>query len=1160
MGCKPDGTVVEESATMVGTEIANMKSQNFEFLRQKRSVLADLAGFAERYAHEDPASSLIKQRSFVELIVTAIYERYRLQPPFSDNLNDLMTAESFRQSVPEVVQNKLHTVRKAGNHAAHPRRPITSQLSLECLTQLFDIACWFYVQVDGGDRGATPKFVPPPPEPEGTAKTKDALEKLRLAEAKYESVLASLDEETKKRLDAERAATEHATGFAQLKDAGQKVATFLQFNEETTRRRLIDQALISAGWNVGANGADTEEVRQEVRLSTMPTPSGDGFADYVLYGDDGKPLAVIEAKKTAKEARVGGEQARMYATCLEKETGVRPVIFFTNGVDIFLWDDVQGFPFRKVYGFYSKDSLDYLTHQRANKKVLATVEANLAIANRMYQLEAVKRVCERFSTNFRKALLVQATGTGKTRVAVSLCDVLMRAGWAKRILFLCDRRELRKQADRVFKEFMPGEPRVIVDSSTSSDRDKRIYLATYPAMMKCFEEFDVGFFDLVIADESHRSIYKKFRALFQYFDALEVGLTATPVRFIERNTYDLFGCEDRDPTSHYSFEDAVNAKPPFLVPFRVRAFSSQFREKGLRYRQMSEPQRAELEDQEPAAQQVDYDSEDIDKHVFNRDTTRFIWRALMDEGLREATGSRVGKTIVFARSHLHAVHLEDVFSEMYPQYGSAFCRVIDHQEPKADQLIDDLKNPDNELTIAISVDMLDTGIDVPEVVNLVFAKPVKSYVKFWQMIGRGTRLRKDLFGPSRDKAEFLIFDHWSNFWFFDEKYKETQPSPQKSLLQHLFETRIELAQAALDKMAQDTFEAAAALLIGDVRAVRDTNAIDARDKWRELELLADGDRVHHFAAATKADLLSIAAPLQRLRSIRGDEDAYRFDLLMTRLELELVRGGPDAPKVQDLRARVEDAVELLAKNQNPVKAKADSIKQVRSKAFWSSVEVHHLEGLRRELRGIMKYQQLTPTTRVAPQVFDVTDAEFSAETYIPRLEGLDLVEYKRRVESVLRDHFAENPILQRVRAGKAVRDDELEELARLVLQVDDKANVKHLAGHDPGTRRSLLTVFRSLVGLDAAAVEQSFTDFVHQHPRLSSQQLRFLQVLQNYIAQNGGIELDRLYEPPFTTIHAESVDGIFTNPGDVDALLAILTVFEPMRALPSERPPASQAS
>ena len=531
---------------------------------------------------------------------------------------------------------------------------------------------------------------------------------------------------------------------------------------------------------------------------------------------------------------------------------------------------------------------------------------------------------------------------------------------------------------------------------------------------------------------------------------------------------------------------------------------------------------SKLRDQDPQAEQVNYEASDLDKFVFNRDTTRFIWRTLMEEGLRDATGSHVGKTIVFARGHDHAVHLAELFSEIYPQYGSTFCRVIDNQEPKAEQLIDDFKNPDNELTIAISVDMLDTGIDVPELVNLVFAKPIKSYVKFWQMIGRGTRLRENLFGPGRNKSEFLIFDHWSNFWYFDEVYKEKQPAPQKSLLQHLFEARMELAEASLNVMDERTFRSAVKLFSGDVRAVLDTNAIDARDRWRELEALTDRETNEQFAAVTKADLLSIAAPLQRLRNIRGDEDAYRFDLLLTRLQAELVKSGKDAPKVQDLRDRVQEAVELLAKNQNPVKAHADSIHKVRSKEFWDTVEVHHLEGLRIDLRGIMKYQQQPPTVRVTPQVFDVSDAEFEAQTYIPRLEGLDLLEYKRRVEAVLQQHFAEHSVLRRIRAGQAVQEDELEELVGLVLQVDDKANIRYLAGRDPEAQRSLLTVFRGLVGLDAAAVEQAFTSFVHKHPRLTSQQLRFLQVLQNHIAQNGGIEVERLYEPPFTTIHAES--------------------------------------
>lgn len=1121
-----------------------MKSQNFEFLRPKREVLADLGGFAERYAHSDPASSLIKQRGLIEQLVVAIYEVYRLRSGYSDNLNDLMTSQEFEGAVPEIILQKFHAVRKAGNWAAHPRRPITSQLSLERLLQTFEVAQWFFIQVERGSRNDCPGYQAPPPEVVTNGKAREALEKLRLAEAKYESVLAGLEEERKKRTLAEQVAETSAAELARLRSEGQQVAATLQFNELTTRRRLIDQMLIDAGWVVGEKGADTDSVRQEVLLSGQPTPSGDGYADYVLYGANGKPLAVVEAKKTVKDARMGAEQARLYSDNLEETSGQRPVIFCTNGMDLYIEDDAQKYPRRKVYGFYSQDSLEYLVHQRAAKKNLATVEPDLGIADRIYQLEAIKRVAERFTGNFRKALIVQATGTGKTRVAVSLCDVLMRAGWAKRILFLCDRRELRKQADRVFKEHMPGEPRVVVDSTTSDERDKRIYLATYPAMMKCYEDFDVGFFDLIIADESHRSIYKKFRALFQYFDALQVGLTATPVNFVERDTYKLFECEDRDPTSHYSFEDAVNSKPAYLVPFRVRAYSSKFREGGFKYSQMDAAQRSELEEQEEVPQAVDYDAGELDKCVFNRDTTRQIWRALMEDGIRETTGSRVGKTIVFARSHDHAVHLADVFSELYPQYGSTFCRVIDNQEIRAEQLIDDFKNPADELTIAISVDMLDTGIDVPEVVNLVFAKPVKSYVKFWQMIGRGTRLCRDLFGPGRNKTEFLIFDHWSNFWFFDEKYVETQPSPQKSLLQHLFESRVELAQAALDKLDEPVFQAAGALIIQDIRAVKDTRSIDVQDRWRELELLSDGDRIQHFAAATKSDLLSIAAPLQQWRSIRGDEDAYRFDLLITRLQVELIKGGAQAPRVQDLRARVEAAVELLAKNQNPVKAHADSINRIRSKDFWAEVEVHHLEGMRRVLRGIMKYQQSTPAGRVSPQVFDVTDTELQAETYIPRLEGLDLIEYRRRVESVLQEHLAQNPILQMIRDGQSVPEPELEHLAKLVLQIDDKANVKHLVGYQPEPRRSLVAVFRSLVGLDPAAVERAFAGFVHKHPRLSVQQLRFLQLLQNYISQHGGIDIDRLYEPPFTTLHADSVDGLFPDPATAGEVLAILEAFQ----------------
>ena len=1131
---------------MSGPTDSALTSQNFEFLRPRRPVLAELATFGERYAYSDPASSLVKQRGFIEQAVLAIYDAYRLRP-LSDKIYELLEAEEFRQAVPEIIIQKFHTVRIAGNHAAHPRTPITSARSLDCLRLTFDIAQWFHILVDRGARTDCPTYSPPTAEPKNSGKTREAQERLRLAEAQYQALVTELEQERKRRAQAEQASQITEDELAQLKSKGQQVVGVLSFSEATTRSRLIDELLREVGWDVGANGVSTEQVGQEIPLVGMPTESGDGRADYVLYGDDGKPLAVIEAKKTAKDAAEGKTQAALYADCLENATGQRPAIFFTNGIDIFLWDDVQGYPYRKVYGFYSKDSLEYLHFQRRNRKPISHISPNLNIADRIYQIEAVKRVCERFSENARRALLVQATGTGKTRIAISLCDVLLRAGWVKRILFLCDRRELRKQADLTFKEYLPGEPRVIVDSDTSSDRTKRIYLSTYPAMAGCFEDFDVGFFDLIIADESHRSIYKKYRSLFLYFDALQIGLTATPVQYIERNTYKLFSCEDRLPTAHFSYTDALNSAPAYLVPFRVRTLRSQIHERGLKYAQLNETQQGQLEEQDNAPTLVDYDPEQIDSGFFNKDTTRFLWRTLMEEGIREATGSHVGKTIVFARGHTHAMHLAEVFRELYPQYGSDFCAVIDNSVKYADTLIDRFKSRDPQrkhpIFIAISVDMLDTGIDVPDVVNLVFAKPVKSFVKFWQMIGRGTRLCKNLLGPGKDKKEFLIFDNWSNFWFFDEEYKEKEPSAQRSLLQQLFETRVALADAALQAMNEPLFQATVALLIQDIKAVMDTRAIDVRDRYRELEKLVTGDRIAQFSVATKADLLSIAAPLLHWRNIRGDEDAYRFDLLVARSQLELLRQGPTGSAFLDLKARIEDEVELLLKNQSPVKAKAATIAKVRDREIWKRIAWTDLEDMRLELRGIMKHQQQSTTTRVAPQVFDIDDDDFVRADYTPKLEGLDLVEYKLRVESVLQTHFSANPTIQRIRQGQPVSDQELEALAKLVLQIDDRANILHLTGHDKQTRKSLLDVFRSLVGLDAEAVDRAFSEFVHTHPRLSAQQLRFLQLLQNHIAQHGGIELARVYEPPFTTLHSNSVDGLFPN--EAAELISILRLFAP---------------
>ena len=565
-----------------------MISRNFEFLRLRRPALASLGGFAERYAVTDPSSALVKLRTLAEQLVVSIYDEQRLPRPLRATLNDLLREDVFAEQVPRVIQHKLHTIRIRGNKAAHGATA-TSTLARELLREAHDVACWCHLAFDEGQRANIPPFdlTAPAEDTKGKLKReKKALaQQLARREAELQQLLSQLDGEREKRGELERASAEERLD---QKRRAEEAAGALALSEADTRKFLIDAMLVQAGWRVGASGANTDEVGQEVKLLGLPTASGTGFADYVLGGDDGKPLAVIEAKKTARSAEAGRTQAQQYADALQEAHGQRPVIFYTNGVEVFLWDDgpthtrPAGYPPHRVHGFYSKDSLEYLVFKRANAEPLELVPPTTSIAGRLYQIEAVKRVAERFADLHRRALIVQATGTGKTRVAVSIAELLVRARWAKRILFLCDRRELRKQADGVFKEFLPGEPRTFVNAKTASDRDKRVYLATYPAMIKCFESFDVGFFDLIIADESHRSIYNKYRDLFRYFDALQVGLTATPRSVVSHNTYRLFGCEANNPTAHYSIDEAINHTPPYLVPFRVLKVTTNFLRKGIK--------------------------------------------------------------------------------------------------------------------------------------------------------------------------------------------------------------------------------------------------------------------------------------------------------------------------------------------------------------------------------------------------------------------------------------------------------------------------------------------------------------------------------------------------------------------------------------------------
>lgn len=1126
-----------------------MKTINFEFLKPNWEALANIAGFAEQYVHADPSSALVKLRQFCEQVVEYIYGHHHLPKPYQSGLNDLLREHSFKQAVPPVVISKLHSLRFQGNKAAHGEE-VGSKQSCWILQEAYDLSKWLVLTYDSADVATLPVFQEPEPlstrDPAELRQEKKAiLERLAKQEAQTDKLLKELEAERKKAKKAGATAEELQVAIA----VGQKSANTLQFDEATTRQRLIDSQLVSAGWDVGANGIQTDEVGQEVKVVYVGDHAGDGRADYVLYRtQDGRALAVVEAKKTSVDPEVGREQARMYADAIAAtQDGHRPIIFCTNGYEITIWNEANDEPPRQTFGFYSKDSLEYLLIQNQDRRPQDQIKVNTEITNRMYQIEAIKRVTERFANKHRQSLIVQATGTGKTRVAIALCDAMIKAGWARRILFLCDRRELRKQAKENFQRYL-DEPLVYVTANTYKEREHRIYLATYPAMMKVYESFDVGFFDLVICDESHRSIYNRYRDLLLYFDAYQVGLTATPVKFIARNTYSLFGCEDKDPTSHYSYTEALNdAAGPFLVPFKVKTLTTDFTRRGIKYSQLTKEQREQLEESETDPESIEYESHELDKKVFNLPTIRIILENLMNNGIRDTTGSHVGKSIIFARNHNHAIILQKQFCKLFPQYGGNFCKVIDNYEPRAEELIEEFKKAESGFNIAISVDMLDTGVDIPEIVNLVFAKPVFKYVKFWQMIGRGTRLCEGLFGTGDDgkpidKSYFQIFDHWGNFEYFDELDEESEPRPSKSLLQRLFEARLELADVALNKPDIPTFDIAAELLTKDVTDLPD-QTISVKEKYKEVHTARNPEVIKQFDPATVTMLQQDIASLMQWRSIAGDTDAYKFDLLMCRLETECLRG---TPRFEDFKAEFLNQLTQMSMHLNQVRAKADIISKVRGAAFWTDVTVADLEGIRIELRGIMKYRATGGTTALPPKILDVVDHKELVEEqdYKPKLDGLDLAQYRNRVESVLRKLFDQNEVLQRIKAGQDVSEDDLQALVSLVLTQEPDLNLSDLLEYYPETAGHLDLAIRSIIGLDPEAVKHRFNTFVQKHTTMNSMQMRFMQMLQNHIAKYGSIEIDRLYEEPFTTLSADGVDGIFGEE-EINDLLEIIGAFCP---------------
>lgn len=1116
-----------------------MTSTNFEFLRPHSATLADLGALAEAVLFIDPGSALTRLRGFAEEVTKTIYHLERLPRLPQSSFYDLLSSSVFERSVDKSLVSNLNILRIQGNESAHGGSGSLRQAYIS-LGTAYQIACYLGLKYYRFTQTQLPKYQEPAnPKLELQELKKQLSQFEKQAKEKEEALQHTIDALERERIkNAERLPELNPQEALQRKTQSQQVAQSLQWDEAKTRALLIDIMLQKAGWYI----EDKQQVSLEFVLDYPANVSGKGRADYVLWGENGQPLAVIEAKRTAQSPQLGREQARLYADALENMGYQRPVIFYTNGYETFIWDDQQYNSYRPVYGFYSRDSLEYLIYQRRYRvKTLEQHNPDLKIADRPYQIEAIKTVAERFQQQRRKALIIQATGTGKTRVAIALAELLLRTGWAKRVLFLCDRRELRTQADEAFKANLPSEPRCVIGETNDIDQSARIYIATYPGMMSRFAQLDVGFFDLIIADESHRSIYNKYRDLFEYFDALQLGLTATPVKFISRNTFAMFDCDKTDPTYEFGLEAAIKNEPPYLAPFRVKDLSTEFLRNGIHYNDLSPEQKRQLEDDlgEEVAKNTTIAGKDIGRKIFSEDTDRIILENLMNKGLKDETGSLVGKTIIFAQRQDHAEHLEKLFCTLYPQYGSKVCKVIHNAVPKVDTLIKEFKTANNEFRIAISVDMLDTGIDVPEVVNLVFAKKVMSWVKFWQMIGRGTRLKNNLFGQGKDKTEFYIFDHYDNFAYFDEEYQEPEDVGSKSLLQTLFEARLDLAKAALKVNHAPAFDTAVQLLREDINDLPEDSIAVKRELRTVHELQQIESLLKTFTPATQHILASKMAPLMSARVLK-DKYATQFDKLMAQLASCWVE---KASCLADRKTELLAQLDKLAVNIQAVRQKDAVIAELRSAAFWQHLSMAALERVRLELRGIMKYRQTetglsyqTPTTSTADK--DVRDEE-----RVVKIAGADAaLLYRRRLKTILESMIASNPVLQKIRQHQPIAEAELKTLSSTILTTHPGVSLEVLNEFYGRTAEQLDETLRELIGLEVAAVETRFMEFLHEHPQLTAKQVQFMNLLKNYIAQHGSIVEDQLYEAPFTSVSYEGIDGVF-KPEHADDLLRVLKPF-----------------
>ena len=1090
---------------------------NFSFISSDWFHLKQTLVDAEQQVYATPPYAALLCRKSLEQWVHWLYENdVDLEPPgYDTSLNTMMYEQTFKDLLAPNLFKQVNLVRKLGNDAVHTNLKVTSIEALHALQIMHGFTGWV-VRVYSGTKVIVPPFDTSllPTETE-VAITKKELKVLEDAFLKTQEINRQLTDE----LDR----------IKSIKDAHQQtVPPPADPNEAITREIYINLLLKESGWDAKGNNVS------EYPVTGMPTGdgknNGPGKVDYVLWGDDGKPLAVVEAKRTSRDPRVGQNQAKLYADCLQFAHEQRPVIFYTNGFETWIWDDVEYAP-RRVYGFYKKDELELLIQRRTTRKSLSDAEIDADIVGRYYQIEAIRSVANVLENRGREALLVMATGSGKTRTAAALVDVLSKCNWAKRILFLADRTALVYQARNAFTNHLSNLPNV--DLTRDKDQEHaRVVFSTYQTMINLIDDefddnqrhFSIGHFDVVIFDEIHRSVYNRYKAIFEYFDAYRIGLTATPKSEADRDTYQLFNLQPGVPTYAYELDQAVDGK--FLVPPRGISVPIKFQREGIKYAELSREEQIKYEeafaDPITGAFPNEINSKALNTWLFNNDTVDKVLSHLMENGIKVAGGDRLGKTIIFARSHSHAKFIEARFNIQYPQYKGDFCKVIDHFEEYAFDLLKRFSEKESGPHIAISVDMLDTGIDVPEITNLVFFKPIRSRTKYWQMIGRGTRLSENLFGPGDNKKEFIVFDFCENFEFFGSKPEGVDGTKNKSLSQRLFEVRLKLVAILNQQNNSDLGRYGEEIqqhLYKQVCGLNDKNFL-VRQHWRIVEKYKDPHRWHALKELEIKDLMDHVGPL--VNESGEDEQAKRFDLLCYGIQLGILTKGlaPD----YHLNSVKEIGSKLSKKGSVPaVGEKMALIKEIQERTYWSGITVLNAEQLRIDLRNLIKFIDKEQGRIVYTNFEDEFDGNI---TEVDLMYGAnDLEAYKRKVTQYIQSQ-KHHVTISKLKMNVPITSSELNELEKMLFdqgEIGNREQFEQVYGTQP-----LGKFIRSIVGLDTSAAKVAFSKFINS-PALNSQQIRFVDTIIQYLSVNGVIDTSALFSPPFTDISTNGLIDVF-NP------------------------------